>query len=371
MVLAGCAAEVPAEVGPDALPLWWYPSDRADTWAGARAGLDWALSQLGALPPADGSAVAEATTDVGGTVRFTLRTDRLGLTSAGRAVVDDAWAELAATPEAPADVGRFLMRTLHEPWRYYAATGACPTRAEWEAGRVAATVDYAVTTSLLTTEERLIRLPAAPLGLADLAHAAESGPGSLTDGSFLPVEAEVLDVMPNGQFRYAVYAADGALLPAATHSPAGTPGKCAWCHEDHFQLGTGANQGAEGYLDYDGWVVARDAAQALLEAQRAALDTSVDYAPSTHEAGERLVEAFLYPDAARVAAEWGVSEAAVRRTLGEPTRGQDEFGWTERYARDEVDAAAPIAVVPTRTDTRELEPEHLADLAAAPAPGCD
>lgn len=353
-------------LAPLALSLVWRPTDPEDTWASARAGLDWALSQLGATPPADGSAVVvrgEATDRVA----FTLHIDRLSLPAAATAVLADVEAELN-TAESSAEIGRFLMRSLHEPWRYYATTGACPTREDWEAARQLRPVEYAVTTSLLTEAERRITLNDAPDSWAAVGFLAEEGSGSLIDGSFVASEAETLDVMANGQFRYAVYDTDGALLPAGVLSPAGTPGKCAWCHELTIQAGTAENASAPGYLDYSAWMEARADAHAQLTSLRSALSTSVDYETiSVHEAGERLVEGFLLPDAARVAAEWGVTEAEVIAALGEGTEVQEEFGWEDRYLRADVDAAAPFAVVPTLPSARELEPDAtLAEAVQAP-----
>lgn len=351
---------------PSPIALVWRPTDSGDTWASARAGLDWALSQLGATPPADGSALAVAG-EGSDRVALTLHIDRLSLPEPATSVLAEVAAELN-TAERPAEIGRFLMRSLQEPWRYYAMTGACRTRAEWESTRQRATVEYAVTTSLLTEAERRIALNEAPDSWGAVAFLAEEGTGSLADDTFSPSEAETLDVMANGQFRFAVYDTAGTLLPAGVLSPAGTPGKCAWCHELTIQAGTEENASAPGYLDYTAWMEARAVAHVQIDRLRSALSTSVDYETiSVHEAGERLVEGFLLPDVARVAAEWGVPEADVIAALGEGTEIQEEFGWEERYVRTDVDAAAPFAVVKTLPSARELEPDAaLAEAVLAP-----
>lgn len=341
-----------------AIALVWRPADAEDTWESARAGVDWALSQLGAIPPKDGSAIT-VQGEAPDRVALLVHLDRLSLSSIAATVLADVAAELN-TETRPAEIGRFLLRSLHEPWRYYAMTGACGTRAEWETERDRTDAEYAVTTSLLTEAERRIQLNEAPASWADVSFLAEEGTGSLLDGSFQPSEAETLDVMPNGQFRFAVYDAAGGLVPAGVLSPAGTPGKCAWCHELTVQAGSAENTSAPGYLDYTAWMAARDRNHSQIALLRAELSTSVDYETlSVHEAGERLVEGFLLPDAARVAAEWGVSEAEVVAALGTGTEAQEEFGWTERYLRAEVDAASPFPVTATLQSARELDPDAL------------
>ena len=373
-LLLGCSI-VPIEVGavdsdapPGIISLVWRPADSEDTWESARAGLDWALSQLGATPPADGSAIT-VTGESTSRVALTLHVDQLALPTSATSVLIEVEAELK-TAETSAEIGRFLMRSLHEPWRYYAMTGACRTRAEWESTRQRSPAEYAVTTSQLTEAERRITLNEAPDSWATVGFLAEEGSGSLTDGTFAPTEAETVDVMANGQFRFAVYDPDGALLPVAALSPAGTPGKCAWCHELTVQAGTAENASAPGYLDYTAWMEARAEAHAQIDGLRGALSTSVDYETiPVHEAGERLVEGFLLPNAARVAAEWGVLESDVVAALGEGTESQEELGWENRYLRADVDAASPLAAVGTLPSARELEPD--ATLAEAVIDPCE
>ena len=362
-------AEVPAPESTDSVRLVWYRSEATETWPQARSGLDWTLSQLGATPPEGGGAQIEIATG-SERVEFVLDVATLGLSVEGQDVLAEVAAELAAD-EPGADVGRFLMRSLQEPWRYYAMTGACSSRSEWEAKEQNVPLAYAVTTSQLSAGHRRVLLNAAPESIDAIAFLAEEGSGSLVDGDFVVGESEVVDVMTNGQFRYAVYDEAGGLIPAGKTSPSGTPGKCSWCHEWHIQPGTPENQSASGYLSYAEFMIERDAAQARIQAHREALATSVDYETyEVHAYAERLVEGFLFPDAARVAAEWQVPVATVVSTLGEGDLGQPDFGWTNRYARADVDAASPTAPsVTSLPSARELADDDVP--VSAPAPSCD
>ena len=93
------------------VPLTWYRSEPQETWADAAAGLDWALSQLGALPPPDGALlVDEVAAD---RVRFRLDLDALALPDPARNVLEITAAELEAHPGTGSDdLGRFLLRSL-------------------------------------------------------------------------------------------------------------------------------------------------------------------------------------------------------------------------------------------------------------------
>lgn len=371
--------------------LRWIPDVGDADWDTARAGLWWALSNLGAAP-ADEGALRVQEQGADGVV-FTLDLGAVGFPEARLPDVAAAVAPVRAWSSEPVDLGRFLMATLYEPGRYYAITGACATLEEWRAARLAPeALDYAVTLSLLVPGERLIRLnPAGPApggdtdapadtddtaaddtGAASLAEAgarvaglgflASEGEGSLADGSFVAHEYETVDVMPNGQQRYAVYDASGALLAGAETTVAGQPGKCMWCHEHRIQRGAAENPGVPGYLDYAAFAAEVDVAEAWMERVRAAAPV-VDFAaaPAVHEHAERLTLVYLEPSAARVALEWGVPVEEVL-ALGLATHTNPEFPELgDRLARADVDAARALrepgwAPLDVPASDREAEP---------------
>jgi hypothetical protein len=263
-----------------------------------------------------------------------------------------AWS-VDADSDGTEDLGRFLLATVYEPGRYYAITGACGTLGEWRAARGdAAPLLYAVAQSLLTDGERRVELndpgepPVGDQPLEDaaarvirLAFLAAEGEGSLAEGSFAASEFETVDLMPNGQQRFAVYDADGTLRAAAAETIAGQPGKCMWCHEDHVQRGSAENPSAPGYLDYASFAEKVDAAEAWMAVVRGE-DPVVDYGTyAVHEHAERLTGAFLEPSPDRVAREWGVS---VEEVLAEglPTHASAEFpNLGPLFDRADVDAA--------------------------------
>ncbi len=357
ILLLACAGTV-AESAPgpgSTLRLRWLQGYPGETWVIAEEGLWWALSDLGAIPGEGALEVVRASTDE---VVFDLDLSRLGLADEA---LEPVRAELAESAEAEAfgavDLGRFLLRTLYEPWRYYAITGACLSRPE-----VPEAEYYAVTTSLLLGGDRLVSYTPDPGTLDAVLFLAGEGQGEIAEGSFVATEHETVSLLPNGQFRYAIYDEGGALIPAATVGPAGQPGKCRWCHEYHLQTGTPDNQSAEGYVDYARFIEQVAVATARSDEARAEVPMVAWPGDVAHDRAEWLAEAFMWPDAARVALEYGDIDLE-----GLSSTDLVEYGWTERYRRVDIDARAPFAVVPVVDDTREGGGDYV----AADLPGCD
>ena len=64
------------------------------------------------------------------------------------------------------------------------------------------------------------------------------GTGSIRDGTFERKDIEFLDLMKNGQLRFALYDLNGQLKTSTSPSltAAGKPGKCVWCHQIRLQI---------------------------------------------------------------------------------------------------------------------------------------
>lgn len=393
--LLACAGspKEPPEEGRTTPRLRWVRAYEGDSWEGAVSGLSWQLSLLGAIPPADGGAISVLSADEDRVV-LTLDTEALGLGEGARQRLDEVLDGLNQSDEArifgAVDLGRMLLGTLYDPWIYYTMTGACPTLEAWE--KVHLPEDparFAVNDSLLVPGEREIRLPLDPDSADAVAFLASEGEGSLSDGSFLALEHETLDLMSNGQQRFAVYDGGGEIIPAAAETAAGQPGRCMWCHEGDIQVISAGNEAVEGYLDLASFQAQLDRAQALLDQRRQRVASAVDWSDAeAHARGELLVETFLAPSPERLAREWGLDAASLEALIGPlslssaineeypeqgPLLSRAELddalpGLLEGLAAlsaDELDASGGYQPIPTLSSAREPGAEELAGLESA------
>ncbi|MEL6343724.1 MAG: hypothetical protein AAFV53_11375 [Myxococcota bacterium] len=307
---------------------------RADsllTWTQARDGLAWSLSNMGALPPPQTATWIAIQQEDARRIQFDLNLDAVGFDPRAHDALRRAVQPLLDSDEmatvGTVDVGRFLMRTLYSPWQYYAITGACADRQEWTDRYLSETTDqYAVTLSLLSEKHRRITFNDRPWEtIQEIAFLSESGSGDLQQGDFSPIDFEVIDIMSNGQQRFAVYDAQGSLISAIpdTH-PAGQPGSCMWCHEGYIQYGTFENPSASGYIDYLLWEERVFEMVDRLTAHRDTLETAVVFDNLNHTYGELLTREFLYPTPGRLSAEWDADAAALIAAQGLHTTSDEE-----------------------------------------------
>ena len=366
-LLAGSCSAPPPPSDPDlSIELRWIKSYSRESRSDVEVGLLWVLSFLGASLPADDPGALSWRANV-----VTLRLDHAGIDSE----VLPQWKRLLASLKASEeyrdmsalDVGRFVALTLCSSNHYYALTGAETSYERAYARRKFAAQPVAIVESAVSHGNRLIEVAEAA-SAADIAFVAQEGLGSISLGTFMVEEHELLDVMANGQLRFALYGADGALKPAAssTRTEAGKPGKCLWCHEIALSRPFDGRTSVPGYGsvgEFERLIAQR---MELLRSERSRLDSVIDFARTQdHTYAELLYISFYEPSAERIAGEWNVPVARAREMLTNlPTHAHDEFDFLgdRLYRRSDIDSLAPYGVLAPPTDPREpstYEPDLL------------
>jgi hypothetical protein len=367
VLLGGSCSAPPPPSDPDlSIELRWLKSYFRESRSDVEVGLLWVLSFLGATLPADGPEALSWRGDV-----VTLRLDHAGI---GQDVLPN-WKRLLASLKASEeyremgalDVGRFVAMTLCSSNHYYALTGAETSYERAYASRAFTPRHAAIVESAVSRGDRLIEV-AQGATATDMAFIAHEGPGSIFRGTFVVEEHELIDVMANGQLRFALYAADGTLKPAAdrTRTAAGKPGKCLWCHEIALSRPFNGRTSVPGYHSLGEFEQLIAQRMDALQSARSSLASRIDFARTQdHTYAELLYISFYEPSAERIAREWNVPVDRVREALtGLPTHEHHEFDFLgdRLYRRSDIDSLAPYGVLQPPTDPREpsaYEPDLL------------
>ena len=366
----GCANDAGPPSDPrDVIELRWLKGYAAESRADVETGLLWGLSLLGAKLP-DGETVIH------------WHEDRITVDLARAQVIDGttpAWRQLIAAMKASGeyqahgalDVGRFMALTLGSPNHYYALTDARP---DYTAARERYRFEKrsaAIVQSAVARGSRRIDVSIAE-NVAQIAFVAFEGSGSLGNGTFVPHEMELLDVMPNGQLRFALYDLDGRLKHGATPelTSAGKPAKCMWCHESGLIPTLIDYPPATGFYDRREFEALVAPQRNLLRQYRDRLETQIEYRNrQDHTFAELLYLTFEEPSRERLALEWGVSvERAAELLRDKPTHAHEEFAYlgSELYRREDVDGLAPYAVIAAPQSVRELSAREPALVEVSP-----
>ncbi len=157
----------------------------------------------------------------------------------------------------------------------------------------------AITASSVSKGNRHIFLPKGPV--QDMHFMANEGEGQLANNTFVPKELEVLDMMPNGQLRFAMYDMSGHLKTSADtiYGLGGKPAKCLWCHEGNFlENYISASQDVPGYHGRNAFNSLIHERQLMLEQYRNQLNSEIDYTQKQdHTLAELLYISFMEPSA--------------------------------------------------------------------------
>ncbi|MEO5641800.1 MAG: hypothetical protein ABIQ40_18870 [Bacteroidia bacterium] len=352
----------PDKEEPGKIRLRWVKAYPTETWENVQTGIFWSLSYLGATLD---STYGKEIINREDSTYFILDLVKAGFDQhaldAFTVIIDSLQNSEEYKKYNAIDLSRFLVLTEHSSWHYYEITGVAKTLEEFYK-RHNATDDkeFHVYHSGVAKHQRNIRFVIGPTAL-DMAWIAEEGLGSLDSGTFTRTAYEVFDIMKNGQLRFAVYNEKGELLAGspATHSAAGKPSKCIWCHELVVQpLFFESTEPVKG-ISVAAFGLLVDSTQRQLENYRAQLHSVIDFSKKqAHTQGELLYISFMEPSAFRLANEWGTdtmqSKSRMRKST---THVYEEFPFLgASYYRKETDSLADYSTVPVPVSVREFLP---------------
>lgn len=255
------------------------------------------------------------------------------------------------------DVGRFVSLVLLASPHYYKITDVPKTLEAFIAGKNFGP-EVAIMKSTVSKSPRLISYSETTTDPLDLFFIAKEGWLDSANATMDIKEYEVMDIMPNGQLRFAIYDQFGTLLDAAdtAYSFGGKPAKCLWCHETNINRNFALSGSHPEFLSVEDFNEQVDAFQSNLQQHRATLNTDLNYAsPQAHTKAERLYISFMEPSASRLAREWNKTEDEVKALLiSLPVHDHDEFSYMKNlYHRRDVEPFAPFKSLSVSKDARE------------------
>ncbi|MFT3793554.1 hypothetical protein [Flavobacterium sp.] len=341
------------------LTLQWNKAYAEDTIDKSAIGLQWALSYCGAMLPNAPYAIEV------GQDQIILHPEELGFNAQALQKIKTLHDKIRSSDEyqknKSIDLGRYIALLIGAPEHYYQITGVPEKFSDLLSQyQLQPEIGY-VNHSGVSRVHRKIQF-SQPNGLHQLFVSTETD--SVTGAIY---EYETIDIMPNAQVRFGIFDADGNRKnhASSSHSEAGKPAKCMWCHESIISPMFNKQDNFPGFLTYLQLQDKLVAYNALLTNQKLALPGGVRFAEKQqHTLTELLYISFMEPSAERLALEWNIPVAQVQTLLaGQPTHIYEEFPFLGNlYHRTDVEAFAPFKGLTVSTHVREAsltEVNHL------------
>lgn len=337
--------------------LRWNKGYGGETQQQVETALKWVFSFLGAeLPKGSFAAGTKWNDNI-----LTVDANKLGFSGNALTAFEKLFIHIKSSGEyiekGGIDIGRFVMLVLNSPNHYYAITGADKTITDIRSRVQHHDTKAAIIESSIARAHRTIDMYMDTNG-SHTHFLAYEGTGSLHDGSFEPEEYETIDIMSNGQLRFAIYDKTGRLKTTSDSSMtfAGKTAKCLWCHEINLQPPYMAKTVVKGHHHPDTFRAFIDKARALLTSYRENLSGDIDFKQKQeHTFAELLYISFSEPSAERLALEWNMSPDSVKNKLkGFPTHTHHEFPFLGTlYDRKDVDEHSPYSYLRVPESARE------------------
>ncbi|WP_258101667.1 hypothetical protein [Marinoscillum pacificum] len=319
-------------------------------------GLKWSLSFLGATLPKDSIGIHYV-----GNNKISVDLTKLGFTDNALASMKTIIKEIKTCESyiqnEYIDIGRFIVLTLNSSHHYYEITGVAKSLTEFRSKHQFDQEVFVINSSI-SKVDRIIEI-AHYNNPNQIAYLCSEGMGSIAEGSFKVEEYETVEIMDNGQFRFALYDLDGRLKTAANSSltNAGKPAKCLWCHETVVQPFFSADPvlNTESTLTKDEFSQIINEQMGMLSDYRKTLHSHIDFeSKQNHSFAEFLYIDFMEPTIDRLMEEWSMTESEVNELVqGLPTYSQTESGHMGVFKRSDVDNVLLKEVLRVPDEARE------------------
>ncbi len=332
------------------ITLKWNQAHQEDTIDRAVLGLQWALSFLGATTLDDRRAIRHTPDHI------FLDTALLGFDDTALDALRTLHRRMKESAEYQAnstlDLGRYVTLLLGSSEHYYRIVGI-PEQIEHMLSAYTLEPDIGfLNNSSVSKVHRIIRY-SKQQGFNQLFIAQEVDPTTREVR-----EQETIELMPNGHVRFGIFDPAGHRIPAAspTHSDAGKPANCMWCHESSILPLFTDQVDVEGFLPAQKFQNILTGYQAQHALARLSLSRGVDFREDQqHTLTELLYISFMEPSAERLSLEWGLPLENVRARLAHlSTHRHHEFRFLgDLYHREDVEALAPFQGLPVSSSVRE------------------
>lgn len=222
---------------------------------------------------------------------------------------------------------------------------------------------FPVVKSTVSTHHRNIKFQASTSILKSF-YIAEEGEGSLLDNSYQPLFYETIEIMKNGQLRFATYDERGDLIAATPkkYSSAGKPAKCLWCHEIVISPLYTNTDSVPNCMSPREFMTVVKTQNELLSKYRKNLNSDIDFTQTqSHTQMELQYISYNNPSVYKLSQEWDLNEAEVETILKvEKTINHYEFDFlTDLYDRNSINKYLKFKPIEVPDSVREIDNKQV------------
>lgn len=334
----------------ETLNLKWNKAYPEETIEKATLGLQWTLSFVGAILP---SASTGISTNID---TITIRPDQLGFDEKALQKLMLLHLKIRNSDEYQKtnaiDLGRYVALLIGASEHYYALIGV-PSRIDEILKKYSLLPETGyINHSGVSYQHRIIQF-SEPKELNQLLVSTE-----IDSVSKAVIEYETIEIIPNGQLRFGIFDAAGNRKNSAeaSHSDAGKPAKCIWCHESKISQMFNKQNNQALHLTYQQLQDKLITYNRYLTDQKVQFKDGVRYSElQQHTLSELLYITFMEPSAERLSIEWNISIAQTQSLLSNLSAHQyTEFPFLGNlYYRKDIEKLAPFKGLPVSSGIRE------------------